>query len=231
MSHSRRNASIPLYPLSQQANDDDQDTTDGAVTTPDDQPVIKRRKPVANNDTTSTTATTVVRTIPLAFTYDDFWRSMRRNRILIAGASFAIGLFTLAIFLMWLFRRIPSMPPSFLYYGFVWYILIFFTAVLDFAMAFTKKRELYVITLVINVGALFVVAFMIGVIIYQIVICAEGTGDTNCQTLYFTRFLLLFLTIAIGLLLLVLIFLFALVIVRFGQIYLQLTNQRRMIVN
>lgn len=236
MSNARRLAKRASFiPLSQKADDDntpvaDDDEEEEVV---DVQPQVRRRQrqtqpsSVGNSRVTTTTITPV---IPLAFSYDDFWRSMRRNRILIVGASVGLASFWFFVFLMWLVQGIPSIPQSFLSYGFIWYIPVFFTALLNFAISFSKKRELYLITMVINVGALFITGFMSSVTIYQAVLCIEGNGEANCQSFYFSRFFLLMLTLAMGFLLLVAIYLFAVVIVRYSQVYMQLYNQRRRLI-
>lgn len=236
MSNARRLAKRASFiPLSQKADDDntpvaDDDEEEEVV---DVQPQVRRRQrqtqpsSVGNSRVATTTITPV---IPLAFSYDDFWRSMRRNRILIVGASVGLASFWFFVFLMWLVQGIPSIPQSFLSYGFIWYIPVFFTALLNFAISFSKKRELYLITMVINVGALFITGFMSSVTIYQAVLCIEGNGEANCQSFYFSRFFLLMLTLAMGFLLLVAIYLFAVVIVRYSQVYMQLYNQRRRLI-
>lgn len=200
----------------------------------DVQPQVRRRRrqaqPSSVGNSRVATTTTITPVIPLAFSYDDFWRSMRRNRILIVGASVGLASFWFFVFLMWLVQLIPSIPQSFLSYGFIWYIPVFFTALLNFAISFSKKRELYLITMIINVGALFITGFMSSVTIYQAVLCIEGNGEANCQSFYFSRSLLLLLTLAMGFLLLVAIYLFAVVIVRYSQVYMQLYNQRRRLI-
>lgn len=239
MSNARRIAKRASFiPLSQKADDDDNTPVaddDEEEEVVDVQPQVRRRQRQAQpssvgNSRVAATTTTITPVIPLAFSYDDFWRSMRRNRILIVGASVGLASFWFFVFLMWLVQSIPSIPQSFLSYGFIWYIPVFFTALLNFAISFSKKRELYLITMVINVGALFITGFMSSVTIYQAVLCIEGNGEANCHTFYFSRFFLLLLTLAMGFLLLVAIYLFAVVIVRYSQVYMQLYNQRRRLI-
>ena len=236
MSNARRQAKRDSFiPLSQKTNNDDDN--DASVAADDEeeeeavvQPQPRRRQRIIQASDNSGITTTITPIIPLAFSYDDFWRSMRRNRILIVGASFSLALFVLAVFLMGLVRLIPAIPQSFLSYGLIWYIPIFFTALLNFAISFSKKRELYLITLIINGGALFITTFMISVIIYQVIKCIQGNGDADCQSFYFSRFLLLLLSLPMGFLLIITIYLFAIVIVRYSQVYMQLYNQRRRLI-
>lgn len=212
-----RNAQPMYNAQAQNNNDDDDDVEEKTIpTTPNMKRITQQQQ-----------TTTVTPVIPLAFTYEDFWRSMRRNRILIVAASIAITLLSVIVFLMWLFRLIPSIPASFLSYGYIWYIPVFFTAILGFCISFSNNRELYLLTLLINLASLLIASFMASVIVYQVVLCVEGNGDANCQTFYFTRFLLLFITLFMAFLFIMLIYLFAVVIVRFGQVYMQLLNQRR----
>jgi hypothetical protein len=238
MSNARRQARRDSFiPLSQKTNDGDDDASVAADNDDEEEAVVenepqrrRRQRKIQPSGSGGGITTTITPIIPLAFSYDDFWRSMRRNRILIVGASFGLTLFVLVVFLMGLFGLIPVIPQSFLSYGLIWYIPVFFTALLNFAISFSKKRELYLITLVINAGALLIVTFMISVTIYQVIKCIQGDGDANCQSFYFSRFLLLLLSLPMGFLLLITIFLFAIVIVRYSQVYMQLYNQRRRLV-
>lgn len=220
-----------LFALSRNNANGDDAETDDTVTADEttEQPEVsgRRRRGVTTPTTEDNNGNGVDTLIPMATTYDDFWRSMRRMRILIAGVSAGITLFTIAIFLMWLLRLIPSIPGAFLDYGFIWYIPVFFTAMLGFFISFARNRELYLITTILTFAALLIIVFMCGVTLYQMVLCFDGSGGTTCTSLYFSRTLLLLLSLAIAFLLVVDLYLFTAVIVGYSQIYLQFERQQR----
>lgn len=184
---------------------------------------IQFNAPVASNniDTTTTTTngsgggggmidtsnTTSVWDVPLMVTILRF----------IAFISILLLVFDIAVLLMWIFRVIPAIPPSFTYYGAIWYLLFFWTGVLTFFMSWIRHKPMFLITAVILFVSLIVIAFLITVIIYQIVWCFEGVLDASCTDLRFPQLFLLGLSILIGFCILTLLGLFIAVIVRLKQ--------------
>lgn len=225
-------------------NDDTIDTGDGGeeeVDGADDTSIAMPNRAFSNNDgtngrrgqrtstiaspSTSTTTngtddtTSSISSAYSPYTYTYLWMTttVRTYLVWIALASVALLLLNLAVFFMWLFRLIPGIPTSFLYYGFIWYIVFIFTGVLTLFMSCSQNKTMFTITLVILFFALIVSIFLNAVIIYQITSCFFGQLDPSCANYYFTQLVLLGLTLAIGIVVFVLFLLFVIMLVRIRQ--------------
>lgn len=159
-------------------------------------------------------------TQPTPATYAYFWTLpfIETLRNWIALASIVLLFLDASVLVMWLFRLIPIVPPSFLYYGFVWYLLFIFTGFLTFFMAWSINKFMYKIVFVIVSVALVADIFLNAIIGYQIAQCLQGLADSMCSDLYLTQLVLLGLTIGIGFCLFALFGLFLVMVIRIAQL-------------
>lgn len=179
-----------------------------------------RNANVDDTDNSTATATTLPRN------YTPFWSDpdIRLIGRLIFITSLFLILFDIGVVVLWALRLIPSIPPSFLFYGFIWYTVFIFTGILTLFISCSRNQVIYTITLIILFVALLVIVFLNIIIINQIVQCLLGNLETSCTNFIFTQFLLEGLSLLIGLCILILFGLFLVMVIRLTRVYSTKTN-------
>ena len=136
----------------------------------------------------------------------------------IALVSIVLLLLDAIVVAMFILRLIPIVPPSFLYYGFVWYLLFILTGWLTLIVSFSINKFMYRIVFVLLCVALVVIVFLNYVIVYQIVQCYRGvSSDPMCPDLYLTQLVLLGVSFGIGVCIFALTILFFVMVMRIAQ--------------
>lgn len=143
------------------------------------------------------------------------------RRILRWMALFAVILLWLnvAVLILWLAGRIPGLPSSVLYYGFIFYTLFITVAILTLFTSCSTENAMHTVTLIFLFVSLGLAILMDYMIILSIIDCNAGVIDAACSTFFFTSILLFLLTLAISVSLLVLLFLTSIMVVRIKQAY------------
>ncbi len=174
---------------------------------------------VTMQDTNNASTTNTTASIPTSYIF--FWQQPDIVGILrwIAFLSIFLLVIDASVFLMWLLRLIPSIPPTFLYYGFIWYILFIFTAVVTLCVSFLQNKSMFLITSIVLSFALLVILFLVFVIARQIIDCYNGLLGSSCTNLYFTQIVLLGLSLVIAFIILVLFILFWIMVIRIRQVW------------
>lgn len=138
------------------------------------------------------------------------------RRVIVVVSVFMLFVIALVV-VMFVFRLIPAIPPSFLYYGFLWYLLFLFTGVVTLFMAFTPKYALNLITFIILLVAVIAITILNFIIGNQLVQCFLGNLDANCADFRLTQIVLFILSLTIGFCIFILFGLYLVIVVRLTQ--------------
>lgn len=112
----------------------------------------------------------------------EFWRhpDIKTCRFLIGITPFFIAVLVIAVFIMWGLGLIPTVPPNWLFYCALYYVLYIAIVPMNILVSLTRDINLYLYASIINLIELVAISFCSAFFIYQFVTCWEGTQPSSC---------------------------------------------------
>jgi len=128
--------------------------------------------------------------LPVTLVY--VWRhpDVKLYRVLIGLTAIFMALLLLAVYIMWAFQVIPSIPPSALFYCAVYYLVFILTVVLNIVTPCQRNDGLYTLSLFLNFIATLFIWFIFFTILYQFFGCIAGWFPLNCRDLELVQIIL-----------------------------------------
>lgn len=184
-------------------------------------PVVPQRRTYTKGAPTPVVSSLPDDTLLPGESYAYFWTLpiIRTYATWIGIAAIVLLVLDFAVFIMWLIGRIPGLPSSTMYYGFILYFLFILAGIVSLFVSCSTEKIMYTLTLVI-VFVSFILAIFINILIVRTISdCANGVIPPACGDFYLTQIVLLLISIAIAIDLFILLILFAIMFVRIGQTY------------